>query len=99
MPDELDRAAIKRIVEARRGAFRACYQRVLDRKPGLGGKVVTRFVIGSDGRVQRATISENGLHDDDVGDCVTRNLMSLQFPPKPPGGIVIYPFVFSPGGS
>lgn len=99
VPDELDRAEIKRVVESRRGAFRACYQRVLDRKPGLGGKVITKFVIGGDGRVQRATISDNGLHDDVVGDCVTRNLMSLQFPPKPPGGIVIYPFVFSPGGS
>ena len=99
VPEELDRAAIKRIVESRRGAFRACYQRVLDRKPGLAGKLVATFVIGSDGRVQRATISDNGLHDDDVADCVTRNLMSLSFPPKPPGGIVIYPFVFSPGGS
>jgi hypothetical protein len=99
VPEGLDRAAIKRVVESRRGAFQACYQRVLDHRPGLGGKVVTRFVIDGDGHVTRATLPDNGLHDDDVGDCIIRNLMHLQFPPKPPGGIVIYPFVFSPGGS
>jgi hypothetical protein len=95
--DELDKKTIDEIVRSRSGLFRSCYQRVLDHgHPDLAGDIVTKFVIGGDGIVHSANVIGGSLRNDDVTGCVTRNLMMLRFPAKPPGGIAIYPFVFSP---
>jgi hypothetical protein len=95
--DELDKKTIDQIVRSRSGLFRSCYQRQLDHgHPDLGGDIVTKFVIGGDGAVKSAVVIGGTLHNEDVAACVTRNLMTLPFPPKPPGGIAIYPFMFSP---
>src|SRR5262249_30363527 len=95
--DELDKMMIDQIVRRNAGLFRACYQRQLDHgHPDLAGDIVTKFVIGGDGAVKSAVVIGGSLHNDDVAACVTRNLMPLHFPPKPPGGIAIYPFLFSP---
>ena len=45
---------INRVVKARAGVFRACYQKELNRSPGIGGKLVVHFVIGGDGSVKNA---------------------------------------------
>ena len=90
---------INRIVKARAPMFRACYQRELNRTPGLGGKLIMHFVIGGDGVVKSAkTSSGSALRNDAVEECVQRQIMTLHFPAK--GGIsnVNYPFVFQPGG-
>ncbi|HEX4449817.1 MAG TPA: AgmX/PglI C-terminal domain-containing protein [Kofleriaceae bacterium] len=91
---------INRVVKARAGVFRACYQKELNRSPGLGGKLVMHFVIsGSDGSVKSAkTGAGSTMHNDEVESCVSSNIMRLKFPAK--GGLanVNYPFLFQPGG-
>jgi hypothetical protein len=90
---------INRVVKARAGVFRACYQKELNRSPGLGGKVVMHFVIGGDGTVKSAkTAGGTTMHNEAVEECINRQIMGLHFPAK--GGIsnVNYPFVFQPGG-
>jgi hypothetical protein len=90
---------INRVVKARAGVFRACYQKELNRSPGLGGKVVMHFVIGGDGIVKSSkTGAGTTMHNEGVEECINRQIMSLHFPAK--GGIsnVNYPFVFQPGG-
>jgi hypothetical protein len=90
---------INRVVKARAGMFRACYQKELNRTPGLGGKLVMHFVIGGDGTVKNAkTNGGSSMRNDSVEECVNRQIMALHFPAK--GGIsnVNYPFVFQPGG-
>ena len=90
---------INRVVKSAAGLFRACYQKELNRSPGLGGKLVMHFVIGGDGSVKSAkTSGGSSLRNDAVEECVNRQIMRLHFPPK--GGIsnVNYPFVFQPGG-
>jgi outer membrane biosynthesis protein TonB len=90
---------INRVVKARAPMFRACYQRELNRTPGLGGKLVMHFVIGGDGSVKSAkTSGGSSMRNDAVEECVQRQIMTLHFPAK--GGIsnVNYPFVFQPGG-
>jgi outer membrane biosynthesis protein TonB len=90
---------INRVVKARAGVFRACYQRELNRSPGLGGKLVVRFKIGSDGAVQTAANAGGStLSHDAVEQCVKSNVMRLKFPPKGAIANVTYPFVFSQGG-
>jgi hypothetical protein len=90
---------INRVVKARAGVFRACYQKELNRSPGIGGKLVVHFVIGGDGSVKSAkTASGSSLRNDEVESCVSSNIMRLRFPAK--GGLanVNYPFLFQPGG-
>ena len=90
---------INRVVKARAGVFRACYQKELNRSPGIGGKLVVHFVIGGDGSVKSAkTGAGSSLRNDDVESCVSSNIMRLRFPAK--GGLanVNYPFLFQPGG-
>lgn len=90
---------INRIVKARAGVVRACYQTVLNRTPGLGGKLIIHFTIGADGAVKSSkTAGGSTMRNADVESCVNSNIMRLKFPAK--GGLanVNYPFLFQPGG-
>jgi hypothetical protein len=90
---------LNRVIRARAGAFRACYQKELERAPGLGGKLVVRFKIGPDGAVAsvRVDAAQTTLRSEAVASCVTAQVARLQF--RPTGGIaeVTYPFLFSAG--
>jgi hypothetical protein len=92
---------IDRVVKARAGVFRACYQKELNHTPGIGGKLVIHFKIGGDGTVQAGNTATSGgstMRNDTVEQCVKSNVNRLKFPAK--GGIanVNYPFVFTQGG-
>ncbi|HSN27791.1 MAG TPA: AgmX/PglI C-terminal domain-containing protein, partial [Kofleriaceae bacterium] len=90
---------INRVVKARAGIFKACYQHELNRSPGLGGKIVVHFVIGGDGVVKSAkTAGGSTMRNDAVESCVTSNIMRLKFPAKGGQANVNYPFLFQPGG-
>ena len=90
---------INRVVKARAGIFRACYQAELNRNPSLGGKLIVAFQIGGDGIVKSSKISGgSSMRNESVESCIKSNIMRLKFPAK--GGIanVNYPFLFQPGG-
>jgi TonB family protein len=72
---------------------RFCYERALQRRPELRGRVVTRFTIGDDGRVTRAAIADSSVADADVGACVAAAERRWRFP-APCAGDMRYPFVF-----
>jgi len=90
---------IRRIVRQQIGRIRACYQQALNRSPQLSGRLVTRFVIGRDGKVSNAGVT-GSLGNAAVSRCVVRAISAMTFP-RPAGGIVTvsYPFVFSPNNS
>lgn len=89
---------IQRIVRQNFGRFRNCYESALRNNPGLGGRVVTRFVIDRTGAVSTASDGGSDLPDRSAVSCVVRSFGGLSFP-QPEGGIVTvsYPIVFSPG--
>jgi len=93
----LTKEEIDRVVKARAGVFRACYQKELNRSPGLGGKLVIHFVIAADGSVKSSSTQGGTLRNEGVESCVKGNIMRLKFPAKG-GAIVNYPFVFTQGG-
>jgi hypothetical protein len=95
----LTRDEIDRVVKARAGVFRACYQKELNRSPGIGGKVEIHFVIGGDGHVQSSkTAGSSTMRNENVESCVNSNIMRLVFPAKGGLATVNYPFLFQPGG-
>src|SRR5688572_26920238 len=89
--------AIDRVIKASAGIFRACYQKELNRTPNIGGKLVVRFTIASDGSVSKAAIVSSTVGSKVVDQCVLRNIRRLRFPA--PGAVshVNYPFLFAPG--
>ena len=70
---------VSRVVRARQGIWRACYQKELNRTPTLKGTLNVSFEIGADGAVTSATGA--GVSDA-VRTCVSANFMRLEFPPK-----------------
>lgn len=92
----LTKAEIDRVVKSRSGLMKACYQRELNRSPGLGGTLVVTFRIKPDGTVQSARVvpGKSTLRNSSVESCVTRQITGLKFPPKG-GGLVNYPLIFS----
>jgi TonB family protein len=86
---------IQRVIKARTGVFRACYQRELNRTPGLAGKVVIDFTIGEDGTVTSAEVKSTTMNNDAVESCLVRQIRKLRFPAKGTRANVSYPFIFS----
>ena len=89
---------IKRIVRAKLGSFKACYERGLSKKPELAGKVSVEFVIGLKGNVVSAKSGKaTDLDDKEVVGCVVKGFSTLSFP-NPENGIVkvTYPLKFAP---
>jgi hypothetical protein len=94
----LTKDEIEKVVRARSGVFRACYQKELNRTPGLSGKLVVNFVIAADGTVKSSKVDGgSSLRNADVESCIKSNVGRLKFPAKG-GAIVNYPFIFSQGG-
>lgn len=79
-------------------AIRACYQAELASRPGVGGRVTVRFLIGHDGAVQSVRFQEDAGFSEAALDCLRRAFYSVRFPATEGGAItVVYPFNFSPG--
>ncbi len=85
----------------RMGSFRFCYERELQLKNSLEGRVVLKFTIGPDGSVQgEPTIASATLKDESVHKCMINNVKKVKFG-KPEGGVCVvqYPFVFQNKGN
>lgn len=95
----LDREEIARVVRRHRDAVRHCYERELQSRPDLEGKVVMRFVVGGNGAVLAAKAAESTLADPTVEACIARQIQTWQFPAVQGGGVVVvrYPFLFRAG--
>ena len=86
---------IASVVRRRAGAIRACYDKRLQVKPKLAGKLTVRWTIKLDGSV--SSVSAGGsMSDGPVKSCVMRVFKRMRFK-KPEGGICIvkWPFEFS----
>ncbi len=69
---------VARVIQARAGVMRACYQKELNRDPSLAGRLDVSMVIGADGSVQNAMAG--GSMGNGVSTCVQTQLRRLRFP-------------------
>jgi hypothetical protein len=92
---QMDRSLVAAVVKRHRNQVRYCYERELVKEPTLEGRMVVKFVIGADGAVASASLTENTVNEA-VGECVVGRFRRMRFPEPRGGGIVIvtYPFVF-----
>jgi outer membrane biosynthesis protein TonB len=96
VPQGEERRAIGDTVRDHSGPVRDCYEKRLQEKPTLQGKLVVRFDIGPNGKVIGA--SGDGIADRDLIVCVLAAVRKLEFDRPRSGGKlrVAYPFKFEP---
>jgi len=95
----LDSSEVDRVIKRHLSAIRHCYQKELPRNPEMAGKVVIKFVIGTDGTVSSSSTKASSLGNTTVEACMNQRFMSFSFPKPRGNGIVFvsYPFFFAPG--
>ena len=87
---------ISRVVRAREGAFRACYESAAARDPKLQGGVTVNFTVAPSGSVN-ARIASSTLGNPRVESCVLRMFNRLHFPTADKPTSANWPLVFRPG--
>ena len=95
-PQGDERRAIAETIRDNSGAVRDCYERRLQDRPTLQGKLVARFDIGPGGKVIGA--SAEGIADRELVLCVLTAVRNLEFDKPHSGGKlrIAYPFKFEP---
>ena len=95
---DFDQQAVVRMIQTRRSAIQACYERELRATPTLAGRVAVQMTIQESGSVSGVHVTDNSTGNDNVGSCVVRVIQGFRFNPGPSGGSVTYtfPFVFEP---
>lgn len=96
---DFDASVVVRMINTRRSAIQACYERELRASPTLSGRISVGLTIQESGSVSGVHVTDNTMSGGDaVGACVVRVIQGFRFNPGPTGGSVIYtfPFVFEP---
>ena len=94
----LTKEQVARVVRAHANAIKFCYEKELQRKPTLAGKIEVYWVIVPDGSVEKSKIASTTMEDSAVEGCVARQVKQWVFP-KSDGRTVVqsYPFLFKGG--
>lgn len=71
---------VARVVKARARGVQYCYEKALNRRPDLSGKLKVRVEIAADGRVTAATVTSDTVADTKVTGCVARQMRRWRFP-------------------
>lgn len=79
MADGEASSAIKKVVRAKAGQVKYCYDQRLKENPNISGRIAVDVSI-SGGRVTGVVISENTTGDKGLESCVTRKIRAWRFP-------------------
>ena len=89
---------VQRVVRARTGALRACFESEAQRDPNLKGGVTVQWQIEPGGSVASASVASSTLKNPRVEGCVLRQVKSWRFPTADaPTTVSAYPFKFGVG--
>ncbi len=86
---------INAVIRRNQGQVTYCYERGLQVKPQLSGRVSVNFVIAPSGRVSAANVGHSSLASREVESCIIQKLRAWQFP-RPKGNVAVkvsYPFL------
>ncbi len=91
----LDRNEIAAVINRHVSEIRFCYEKGLQNRPKLSGRVAIRFLIGAKGIVTVAQVDQSSLGHAPVEGCIRDRLKTWNFP-RPEGGVTVkvtYPFI------
>lgn len=94
--DSLDRSVVERPLAAKRQDLVACFDAALARNPhAKTGRIVTRYRIARDGKVEHARVTENDFDDAAFAGCVAAVFRSVRYEPMPKTIDIVYPLQFT----
>lgn len=87
---------VKKALVARKDDVKACYHALLEKNKKASGKVVLRFTVGLDGKVEEVVTMDTTTLPDETAKCIADVVRSVQFP-LPEGGkaTITYPWEFT----
>lgn len=87
---------VKKALVARKDDVKACYHALLEKNKKASGKVVLRFTVGLDGKVEEVVTMDGTSLPDETAKCIADVVRSIQFP-IPEGGkaTITYPWEFT----
>ncbi len=77
---DIDKKAVSATIRQRMGALQSCYQKVLQSRPGLEGKMSFTITISTMGTVTNVEVEDDGLGDATVRTCVVGKIKGWRFP-------------------
>ena len=97
----LDKASVRSAILGYKSEIRACYERALIIKAGIGGRVTYKFQINANGSVAWINIYKSDIDSSSLVNCVQAVINKIMFPKAKNGQntIVIYPFQFARKGT
>lgn len=96
----LPRDVVRRVIMSRAGAYQSCYERQLQVKRDLNGKIEMKIIISGQGKVLQSVVARSTMNNPKVERCIAGNIKKLRFPAPKNGKMVKvrYPFRFKSGG-
>lgn len=92
----IDREAVKSVIKNNLNLFKNCYEVEYRKNHSLEGKVVIGWSIDQNGLVTKTWVKDTKMNNQNVENCLTDKVKTLNFPKAPLGTVaeVQYPFVF-----
>ncbi len=97
----LSREEIERVVNSHQSEIRLCYERQIQKEPGLQGKLDVFWQVGAQGRVMNLKINGNSTGSKALADCVVARIRTWKFPNPPHAQSltdVTWPWTMKPPG-
>lgn len=96
----IDKEAIRSTIRSHGRKLFACYAKATQKDPKAKGKIVISFDVADTGKVKKSSVYANDTADEDLAQCVRKELNKLTYakPPKGQTARILYPFAFSPAG-
>lgn len=94
----LTKDQVRQAISDNKRALRNCHEQYLTYKKDLGGRIVLRWKINSEGPVDTISTQASNTTYPNFDTCVTDVIKKIVFPKAPNGNstVVIYPFLFQP---
>lgn len=92
----LEQEAIEQEVNKKQDELISCYDNAVTRNPDLKkGKIVTRFHVSKNGKVDKAAVMRNDLGDKQLAECVRQVFLTLDYGAQEKPTNVTYPLDFN----
>ena len=76
----LSKEDIQRVIKQQIPAMEICYQKALEKKPSIQGKVTLQLVIDSKGKVTKVSLVSSKLNDKTIEQCILQKIKVVTFP-------------------
>lgn len=94
----LTKEQVRQAISDNKRSLRNCHEQYLTYKKDLGGRLVLKWKINSEGPVDTISVQSSNTNYGTFDTCVVDVIKKIVFPKAPNGNstVVIYPFVFQP---